>query len=543
MTAGATRCCVGRAAFGLVAEATGDRGLGPVIAAHPELVREVTVDVAGGNPDIDTRADLVALLESAWAARVRANAEQVDRFREVPDGTDFYAPVTGLFRADPRGPTSRHSTRCFGWSEPGETWLDIGAGAGRYALPVAPGPGAIAAGEVIALDASAAMLDASARDRRPSTAIDNVDVVETRWPPAATSTAASRPMSRSSPMSATTSRRSGRSSARWSRPRERLCVAVLMERQPSSIADACWPPVHGEARVSLPALPEFVELLRARGRSRRSSGSSASRGGSRRATSSRGSFGASCGPSQGARRTAGSVAALDELMTGDDDGRVGLRGQRPLPIGIVTWAPRGTRLTGPETAPDGRPMAGPFDRAGWRAWLIANHAASRACISCRGVAASAGQRPVRGGRRGGALRRLDRLRRSGARRRRSIQWFSPRRSGSGWARSNKERVARLTAAGQMLPAGLAAIEEAKRNGSWTLLDDVEDLVVPDDLAAAWLPSRRPVSIWDAFSRSRRRAMLQWIVEAKRPETRAKRIAEAAEHAARNEPPPQFRPRD
>ena len=54
-----------------------------------------------GNPDIDTRADLVALLEAAWAARVRANAEQVDRFREVPDGTDFYAPVTGLFRADP----------------------------------------------------------------------------------------------------------------------------------------------------------------------------------------------------------------------------------------------------------------------------------------------------------------------------------------------------------------------------------------------------------------------------------------------------------
>ena len=45
----------------------------------------------------------------------------------------------------------------------------------------------------------------------------------------------------------------------------RLCVAVLMERQPSSIADACWPPVHGEERVSLPALPEFVELLRARG--------------------------------------------------------------------------------------------------------------------------------------------------------------------------------------------------------------------------------------------------------------------------------------
>ena len=79
---------------------TGDRGLGPVIAAHPELVHEVPVDVPS-NPDIDTRSDLVAALEASWAARVRANAEQVDRFREVPDGTDFYAPVTGLFRADP----------------------------------------------------------------------------------------------------------------------------------------------------------------------------------------------------------------------------------------------------------------------------------------------------------------------------------------------------------------------------------------------------------------------------------------------------------
>ncbi len=58
--------------------------------------------VAGDNPDVDTRADLVAMLEAAWAARVRANREQVDRVREVPDGADFYAPVTGLFRADPR---------------------------------------------------------------------------------------------------------------------------------------------------------------------------------------------------------------------------------------------------------------------------------------------------------------------------------------------------------------------------------------------------------------------------------------------------------
>ena len=90
---------VRRAAFDLVAEATGDRGLGPVLAAHPELVAEVAVD--GANPDVDTPADLARAIEAAWAARVRANRDQVERIREVPDGTDFYAPVNSLFRADP----------------------------------------------------------------------------------------------------------------------------------------------------------------------------------------------------------------------------------------------------------------------------------------------------------------------------------------------------------------------------------------------------------------------------------------------------------
>lgn len=116
----------------------------------------------------------------------------------------------------------------------------------------------------------------------------------------------------------------------------------------------------------------------------------------------------------------------------------------------------------------------------------------------------------------------------------SIQWFAPRRARSAWARSNKERVAKLTAAGLMLPAGLAAIEEAKRSGMWTLLDDVEKLIVPDDLAAA-LRDRPPArDRWDAFPPSARRAMLQWVVEARRPETRAGRIAQIAEKAARNE---------
>jgi uncharacterized protein YdeI (YjbR/CyaY-like superfamily) len=62
--------------------------------------------------------------------------------------------------------------------------------------------------------------------------------------------------------------------------------------------------------------------------------------------------------------------------------------------------------------------------------------------------------------------------------------FSPRRPGSIWARSNKERIARLEVAGLMTEAGRRVVETAKADGSWTVLDAAEDLVVPDDLAAA-----------------------------------------------------------
>jgi uncharacterized protein YdeI (YjbR/CyaY-like superfamily) len=114
---------------------------------------------------------------------------------------------------------------------------------------------------------------------------------------------------------------------------------------------------------------------------------------------------------------------------------------------------------------------------------------------------------------------------------RTMLWFAPRRRGSGWARTNKQRVERLLAAGQMAPAGLAVVEAAKADGSWTLLDDVEDLVVPDDLAAAFDARPGARAHWDAFPRSPRRMMLVWLVEAKKPETRARRIAEIADKAA------------
>jgi uncharacterized protein YdeI (YjbR/CyaY-like superfamily) len=117
----------------------------------------------------------------------------------------------------------------------------------------------------------------------------------------------------------------------------------------------------------------------------------------------------------------------------------------------------------------------------------------------------------------------------------TMQWFTPRRPGSGWSGPNKERVARLEAAGLMQPAGAAVVAAAHTDGSWTLLDDVEALVVPDDLTAALdaLPGAR--AHWDGFSRSARMAVLRWLVDARRDATRAARVAEAARRAAEGVP--------
>lgn len=125
---------------------------------------------------------------------------------------------------------------------------------------------------------------------------------------------------------------------------------------------------------------------------------------------------------------------------------------------------------------------------------------------------------------------------------RAMLYFAPRTPRSGWSRPNKERVARLGAAGLMRPAGHAAVDAAKANGSWTLLDAVEDLVVPDDLRAALDAHPGARGHWEAFPRSAKRALLEWIVQAKRPETRARRVGETARLAARNERANQWKPR-
>ena len=114
---------------------------------------------------------------------------------------------------------------------------------------------------------------------------------------------------------------------------------------------------------------------------------------------------------------------------------------------------------------------------------------------------------------------------------RSMQWYAPRRPASGWSRPNKVRIERLEREGRMEPAGRAAIETAKANGTWTLLDAVEALVVPDDLAAAFAAHPGSREHWDAFPPSARKQMLAWILTAKQPATRARRVQETATKAA------------
>jgi uncharacterized protein YdeI (YjbR/CyaY-like superfamily) len=183
------------------------------------------------------------------------------------------------------------------------------------------------------------------------------------------------------------------------------------------------------------------------------------------------------------------------------------------------------------------------DRAAWRAWLAANHATSGGAWLVTWRRASG--RPVLEyeaaveealcfGWVDSKPGKVDAER--------TKLYFAPRKPRSGWARPNKLRVERLLAAGLMAPAGLAAVELAKANGSWTLLDEVEDLVDPPDLVVALAAHPPAADHWAAFPRSARRGILEWIVQAKRPETRAARILETATRAARNERANQWRPK-
>jgi uncharacterized protein YdeI (YjbR/CyaY-like superfamily) len=124
---------------------------------------------------------------------------------------------------------------------------------------------------------------------------------------------------------------------------------------------------------------------------------------------------------------------------------------------------------------------------------------------------------------------------------RSALWFAPRKAKTGWSRPNKLRIERAIENGWMTDAGKQKIEAAKKDGSWSALDQVEDLVVPSDLTTS-LREHGSTEEFEKFPRSAKRGILEWISNAKTAATREKRIRETAQKAALNERANQWKPK-
>jgi len=179
------------------------------------------------------------------------------------------------------------------------------------------------------------------------------------------------------------------------------------------------------------------------------------------------------------------------------------------------------------------PLLEVHDRAGLRTWLVSNHAASRGvrvAVTKKGGSATsltyedAVLEALSFGWIDSTAGRLDAER--------STVAFGPRKRGGTWARTNKDRIGRLSAEGRMTPAGLAVVDAAKADGSWTALDDVEALVTPPDLEAALAAEPGAAEGFAARSASQRKIALGHISEAKREETRARRVSEVVRAVAK-----------
>lgn len=116
------------------------------------------------------------------------------------------------------------------------------------------------------------------------------------------------------------------------------------------------------------------------------------------------------------------------------------------------------------------------------------------------------------------------------------QFFCRRKPQSGWSKVNKQKVLDLIDQGLMTQAGLDCIEGAKLNGSWTLLDEVEELIIPADLEAALQAHAGAKDFFLSLSKSTRKQILQWVVFAKRPSTRENRIKEIVSASAEQRKP-------
>lgn len=177
------------------------------------------------------------------------------------------------------------------------------------------------------------------------------------------------------------------------------------------------------------------------------------------------------------------------------------------------------------------PRFQPADRAAWRRWLRANHAKVTGVwlVFLKGPErqlpyADAVEEALCFGWIDSLLRPIDA--------RSYMQLFTPRKPKSNWSALNKRRVADLMARKLMAARGLAAIDAAKKNGSWTRLDAVAAMTIPPDFARALAANRKAKAFFDALAPSSRKGILYWINGVKSPELRASRVAHAVTQSAK-----------
>jgi uncharacterized protein YdeI (YjbR/CyaY-like superfamily) len=186
--------------------------------------------------------------------------------------------------------------------------------------------------------------------------------------------------------------------------------------------------------------------------------------------------------------------------------------------------------------PDAYKRFEPKDRAAWRAWLEKHHDSSSSIMLVyvkrprRSITyADAVEEALCFGWIDSTLYPIDDTR--------YMQLFTPRKAKSTWSKLNKTRIESLIERGLMAPPGHAKIEAAKRDGSWTSIDHVEDMTIPPELQRALAKSRKAREHFAGLPPFARKTYLYWINNAKRAETRAKRIADVIDRLAKGQKHP------
>lgn len=115
-----------------------------------------------------------------------------------------------------------------------------------------------------------------------------------------------------------------------------------------------------------------------------------------------------------------------------------------------------------------------------------------------------------------------------------LLYFAERKAGGVWSKINKQRIAKLIKEGKMTKAGMEKITQAKKDGSWSTLDPVDALKMPDELGKAFARNKRALKNFEAFPPGIRKQLFHWVLSARLPQTRLTRVREIVSKAAKNE---------